>query len=192
MWGIPLHFDDATWETWLDRPELLSQVKQLKLWAGEPWSVILLSEASNNLGSGKTHALCSMVRAWRASAEYPTVKRACYIPVARVIQIEHALMDGAEISEAGSPAWCSEYDGLLALDDLGAEHDDKGGWAASIVEQVADDRYSNDRPTVFAANLTERGLQVRYPRLWRRCTEGIMLAWQAPRFDSKRMGAEVE
>jgi DNA replication protein DnaC len=155
-------------------------VEQLKLWVGEPWSVILLSEASNNLGSGKTRALCNVVREWRNRGE-----RAFYLPVARVIQVEHEVMDNPGLSENGTVPWCCTLEGMLALDDLGAEHDDRGGWAAGLVEQIADERYSNERPTIFAANLTERALQVRYPRLWRRCTEGIMLAWQASRYEVK-------
>lgn len=186
MWGIPTHFETATWATWVNRPGLAPQVEQLKAWTGDPALVILLAGAVGNLGTGKTHALCSLVKSWRESSEYPTVKKGCYIQVAKVIQIEHALMNNPELSEAGSPAWCSEYDGLLALDDLGSEHDDKGGWAASIVEEIADDRYSNERPTVFATNLGERGIQVRYPRLWRRCAEGLMILWQAPMFNTEK------
>lgn len=185
MWGIPAHFCDATWSTWVTRPELTSQVDQLKAWTGDPALVILLAGATGNLGSGKTHALCSLVRAWRF-ANHPVNTKGCYIQVAKVIQIEHALMNNPELSEAGSPAWCSEYDGLLALDDLGSEHDDKGGWAASLIEQIADDRYSNERPTAFATNLDERTIQIRYPRLWRRCAEGLMILWQAPMFNTEK------
>ena len=64
LYGIPPHFDDATWESWTPRPELEKAVEVLQRWEGDPPSVLLLSPANGtNLGTGKTRALCSAVKA---------------------------------------------------------------------------------------------------------------------------------
>jgi hypothetical protein len=185
LYGIPPHFDDATWESWTPRPELEKAVEVLQRWEGDPPSVLLLSPANGtNLGTGKTRALCSAVKAWRDRGA-----KAWYYPVTRIVRIEQQLMDGDhemyqdEYGERGSANWCCSAPHMVAFDDLGAEHG--SSWSIGLMERIADERYASDFPTLYATNLDERSLQIRYPRLWRRCTEGLMLAWQAPLFDRR-------
>jgi hypothetical protein len=175
MHGIPKRYEDASWSNWVPRPELAEAIATLQRWEGEPWAILLLSGPRSNLGTGKSRALCSTVSAWRAGN-----KRAFYLPVTRIVQIEHAIMDEGSADEKGTAGWCCETPAMLAFDDLGAEHN--SDWSVGLAERIADERYANILPSIFATNLDERALQARYPRLWRRCTEGLMVPWAAPLF----------
>jgi DNA replication protein DnaC len=44
---------------------------------------------------------------------------------------------------------------LLVLDDLGGSRVDLSKWAASAVRDILDERYANERPTMFTTNLDE-------------------------------------
>jgi hypothetical protein len=177
VYGIPKRYEDASWSSWLARPSLAQAVMALQIWNGDPWAVLLLSGPSSNLGTGKTRALCSTVADWRERD-----KRAFYLPVARIVQTEHELMDAASADERGTASWCCETTAMIAFDDLGAENN--SSWTVGLVERIADERYANILPSIFATNLDERSLQARYPRLWRRCLDGLMLPWSAEVFRS--------
>jgi hypothetical protein len=184
IYGIPKHFEGATWENWVARAELEFAVKRLREWDGAPPFITLLpAEGGTNLGTGKSRALCTIVADWRENRQ----KKAWYIPVSLIVQKERRLMRGElqdERDHRGTQDWCCATEDMLAIDDVGAERDRE--WSVAILEAIADHRYANELATVFATNLDERALQERYPRLWRRCTEGLMIGWQATMFDKER------
>lgn len=183
--GIPPHYAGVSWTTWEPRPEVAELVDRLRLWSGMPWGVVLVSEGRANLGAGKTRVLCTLVAEWRAAG-----RRARYLAVTEMIAKQRAWMDEQTDRDDGTARWCSEYTGLLALDDLGAEHDDRAGFHASLVEEVLDSRFRNEFPTAVATNLNGVSLAKRYPRAWRRLREeGEVMPWVCLSFLGARGGA---
>jgi hypothetical protein len=175
LYGIPKRYEGAAWSNWVPRQHLVEAVNVLQTWKGDPWAILLLSGSASNLGTGKTRALCSTVAAWREHHQ-----RAFYMPVVRIVQLEHDLMDEASADERGTASWCCETPAMIAFDDLGSENN--SSWTVGLVERIADERYANILPSIFATNLDERSVQARYPRLWRRCLDGLMLPWSGEIF----------
>jgi hypothetical protein len=97
-----------------------------------------------------------------------------------MVQAERDVMDEGSADARGTASWCCETPALIAFDDLGAENN--SSWTVGLVERIADERYANILPSIFATNLDERSLQARYPRLWRRCLDGLMVPWSAEVF----------
>ena len=175
--GIPDRYSRASWEAWTERPQLKHVATRLRAWAGEPWSVVLLANGLPNIGAGKTFALSATVRAWRQRG-HP----AFYLDVRAMLKREGELISRLTGDETGGVRWCSDYRGLLALDDLGAEHEDRSEWAAAAVDAVVDARYRSLLPTVLATNLGPAELAERYYRAFSRLQEGLVLTWIAPDF----------
>lgn len=163
-----------TWDTWLPRPELEAQVRQLRLWRpGQEWCAVLhdLADGRGNCGSGKTHALQAVAHEWARSAV-----SVIYRPVPRLLARIRDAIAGDE-SYSGAVEYYALFDGLLVLDDLGAEKTTE--WAEETLESVADTRYRLHLPTAIATNLTVAEMDRRYHRLTDRCHEGLMLPWRA-------------
>ncbi|MEM7233063.1 MAG: hypothetical protein AAF517_12840 [Planctomycetota bacterium] len=57
---------------------------------------------------------------------------------------------------------------VLVIDDLGAEFNDSGGYIASLVDDLVDERWSEDRFTIATTNLDAQQLEERYPRVFSR------------------------
>tara|TARA_Y100000310_G_scaffold2377_1_gene3062 strand:+ start:2102 stop:2785 length:684 start_codon:yes stop_codon:yes gene_type:complete len=60
---------------------------------------------------------------------------------------------------------------VLIIDDLGAEQ--TTDWAKSILDDIINSRYkqAQSRPTVISTNLSPKGLEGTYPRIWSRMSD---------------------
>jgi hypothetical protein len=178
--GIPKRYDGASWATWEDVPEVRDQVERIRVWRGgeDCWCVVLHADGRSNLGAGKTRLLVTLCREWRDLGE-----PARYLPVEQLFGAERERMSGLrEYGDVCTLEWAKRFAGLLALDDVGQEHDDKAGWAAGVLEELVDARYAGLLPLIAATNLDLDGLRVRYPRLWSRVHQGLLCPWTAPDF----------
>lgn len=178
--GITENYEAATFASWRSVPALTKHVEAIKLWRGEPWAVAIVPGTDSNYGSGKTHVLSATVKLWIDEG-----LQAYYLPVSDLVDNEGRLVGGRG-GEFAAAEWASEWSGLLALDDLGNEHEDRSGWAQSIVERVIDARYSHQRPTMIATNLPATRLAVRYPRTFSRLKAGKVIEWNASDYRAKR------
>ena len=92
---------------------------------------------------------------------------------------------GGAFVKARDVAWMGQYDhearqrliraSVLALDDLGAEPEDKGGWGRATIYGIIDSRYDAKARTIITTNLSHRAITERYGqdggRLFRRLRE---------------------
>jgi len=178
--GVPKRYEAASWANWEDVAEVRDLVDQIRAWRGgaDLWCVLLHAESRSNLGAGKTRILVTLCRDWRDRGE-----SAHYLPVDQLFGAERERMSGLrEYGDVHTLEWAKRFPGLLALDDVGQEHDDKAGWAAGVLEELVDARYSAVLPLIAATNLDLDGLRVRYPRLWSRLHQGLLCPWIAPDF----------
>jgi DNA replication protein DnaC len=63
--------------------------------------------------------------------------------------------------------------GKLVIDDLGGEYLDKGGFYASLLDELINERQAGSRPTILTTNLDAAGFSTRYgERIVDRIREG--------------------
>jgi DNA replication protein DnaC len=61
----------------------------------------------------------------------------------------------------------------LVIDDLGGEYLDKGGFYASLLDELINERQSSSRPTIMTTNLAAEAFKARYgERIVDRIREG--------------------
>lgn len=164
--------EERTWQTWQPRPALDAAVRRLRAWSpGGAWCVILHAgeDGAGNLGTGKTHAMQAVAHAW--AEEHGIMP--LYVVVPEYIEALRRAMDGDDV-----PIGVARHDGLLLLDDLGAEKASE--WTTEVAENIAAYRHRHSMPTLIATNLNRSQLDVRYPRLADRAHEGLMITWSAP------------
>lgn len=167
--------EPQTWENWHQRPELETAVKQLRAWfsgwrVDRLWACLLLApKAKDNFGSGKSHACQATAHEWASRG----------FGVRYVVWEEHLerLREQFDNDQARVvPA--ADFDGLVILDDVGTEKDTD--WALEQLTGVTGWRYRHALPTVITTNLDPDHFRDRYPRLYSRCHEGVVIPWWAP------------
>jgi hypothetical protein len=167
--------EPQTWANWRLRPELENSVVVLRAWfsgwrADRLWACLLHApDRKDNFGSGKSHACQATAHEWAGHG----------LAVRYVVWQEHleALREQFD-SEGPRLSSLAEFDGLLILDDLGLEKDSP--WTQEQLGAVTDWRYRHKLPTLVTTNLDTKALGARYPRLYSRCHEGVVIPWWAP------------
>ena len=167
--------EPRTWANWQARRELAQAVKQLRTWPAawrndRLWACLLHApNGKDNFGSGKSHACQATAHEFAALG----------------LRVRYAVWDEyleglrAQFGEdRPHEAPLAEFDGLLIVDDMGKEKD--SAWTQERVGGVTDWRYRHRLPTLMATNLDKQALEQRYPRLYSRCHEGLVIPWWAP------------
>ena len=184
--GCPLRYQEAFWNTWAPIPQVAEPIAALRSWPTPgTWCALLHAHGKANLGAGKSRVLATLCHEYRAQGG-----RARYMTVPQLVALEGLRIQRGN-DELAAAQWACEFGGLLALDDLGMEHEDRSGWSSSIVEMVTDARYSAQLPTAIATNLDLDGLRDRYPRLHSRAHEGLLIPWTAPDYRRRFQGGDL-
>lgn len=159
------------WGTWQPIPELEPAVQKLRAWRGgtAAWSCLLhAGPGAANFGAGKTHAAQATAHEWAMRGMLVR-----YQVTAELIEAHRRVFDGET-----RPRDLSAFEGLVILDDLGAEAATE--FARSLVDGICDARYRRRWPTLIATNLDVTALEKRYPRLLSRLFDGLVISWVAP------------
>lgn len=159
-----------TWALWEPVPQLDAAVSRIRAWrGGQAWACLLHAEKGrSNFGSGKSHACQAIAHEWATRGV-----RIRYAVTAEFVDARRRVIDGD-----ASPPDIGGFEGLVVLDDLGAES--ATDFARSVIDGVADARYRRRFPTLITSNLDLVALEQRYPRLVSRAHEGVVVAWSAP------------
>jgi len=159
-----------SWQTWVERPELREAAAELRGWWGDPWCIAMhAAPGAGNYGTGKTHAAIAVGREWVLAGRLPV---AYYHVPALIQRFRDAIGD-----EHLEPPHAADLDGMVILDDLGAEA--ATPYAAEIADRIVDQRYGAGLPTVITTNLSTEQLDRRYPRATDRMHEGRLVEWSA-------------
>jgi hypothetical protein len=167
--------EPRTWLNWQPRPELELAVEQLRSWpnawrSDRLWGCLLHApDEQGNYGAGKSHAAQATAHEFAAMG----------LMVRYVMWVEYLSGLRSQFGEDGTRATpLAEFDGLLIMDDLGAEQ--QSAWKQECVKLVTDLRYRRRLPTLIATNLDVPVIEKRYPGLYSRCHEGLVIPWWAP------------
>lgn len=118
-------------------------------------------------GGGKTHALCCIL------AEATSYTRRFHY----MGNVAGIILDGG--SERRSLIAELQQVPLLILDDLGVEHDKRGGMIEAALDRIFWGREANELPTAITCNLTPTAMHERYsPRVMDR----LRASWGAIEF----------
>jgi len=116
------------------------------------------------VGTGKTYFICALVRSYLLKLQekrrlHLTLRLPKIAGVPEILMsIKDSYKDGSTISEQEIIRRCSDYPCLI-LDDLGVEKPSE--WVMQTLYAIIDNRYKDDKQTLFTSNLSLDRIQER-------------------------------